>query len=130
MSTTTLDAQAASTPGRVDESSRFGLTGRNWTHINARFSGARDRLGAGAEDAGHIALIDMGGLTDHPDVDGRVVVRMAATDPSTSGHAMEVAGVLAACCDATLHLYNVWNDAQVDSGTLYQALDDVATSGA
>jgi subtilisin family serine protease len=42
---------------------------------------------------------------------------------------MEVASILVACCDAQIHLYNVWSETGLDRLKLYEALADVAERG-
>ncbi len=94
------------------------------------------------EDPGPAGIIDDGGPTQHPDLDGCITkwVPPESDVVGRASHAARVAAILAArrdecgergmagCCQAKLHVYDAWPNGLFDSAAYYEALRDVARS--
>jgi subtilisin family serine protease len=89
------------------------------------------------DDPGPIGIIDQGGDSGHPELEGRIIkyVKPQIGEPIDSPHAGAVAAIISAirsneegermqgCCSADLYLYNVWAaDTRFDYCAYYHAL--------
>jgi subtilisin/minor extracellular protease Epr len=116
------------------------LAGAQWALAQCKFGpDVWDRLEQHPAP-GPIAIIDAGGQTRHPELEGVVeYVGPPSGDGALSNHAAKVAGVIAAirgnedengtgvtgCCSAKLRVYNTWTKEGFDSKAFYAALDAV-----
>jgi hypothetical protein len=118
-------------PGK--KGGRSGLDNAPWQAKNEVYSRARDAFASCAKYPGDIAMIDMGQVVfkknpngfKHKDFAQKLAEPHKLAKPSVSGHAMEVAGILATWCDATIQHYNVWSEEGLDLKALIAALEDV-----